>query len=254
MPYQRFQQIVLVFLVALFSSILTHAWLTRNYLTALGQILLFIIIVFALYSNRLRTLIAVFLASLIFGSAHLISFPLLSQESLMIIAQNLLLYLIIGMGGSELFTQIKYALPKFEHLNVIDLKTGVWNEKFTKSLIRSQIERNKRYGNTFATVQIKLILPEKKRRKINRGLLKKVGNLLRRNIRHCDEAGMIDKNTFLLLLPETPQKGAKILVNRLKKAISNIPSYQKGNYTLSFKISHYPTDKDEVKKLIEGAE
>lgn len=214
LPYERFRQGVLLALVALGSSLVTHAYSQGNYVSVLTTIFLIFLLISALYRSRQEMLVMILLLSLAYAGYHWYFLPVITKESLTLIAGTVFLFLVVGLVAHLVFDWLKYALPRLEELNLTDKETGVWNATQIKKLLKVESEKRRRYGSVSSFLL--LSFPDsldKKSLEVCHRLIK----LVRKNIRLVDEIGRVSKSHFLIILPETSTKNAGHLKDRLEK-------------------------------------
>ncbi len=218
LPYERFRQGVLLALVALGSSLVTHAYSQGNYLSILPALFLVFLITSALYRSRKEVILLALLLSLAYAGYHWYFLPVVTKESLSLMLGAAFLFTIVGLVSYFMFDWLKYALPRLEELNLIDKETGVWNVYHSKNLLKIEAEKGRRYGSTASFLL--LSFPgcfDKKSLSACHQLVK----LFRNNIRLVDDIGRVSSNQFIIILPETSTKNATHLRERLEKLAEN---------------------------------
>lgn len=248
LPYERFRQSVLLVLVAIGSSLLTHAYLQGNYLSFLTSAFLILLLIFALYRSRQEVILLAFLFSLAYFGYQWYFLPVLTKESFSLLAGNFLLFLIAGLAANFLFDWLKYALPRLEELSLTDKETGVWNVSQTKKLLQIAAEKRRRYGSTSSFLLLSFPdCHEEQSLNICYRLIK----LFRHNIRLVDEIGRLSKNLFLIILPETPLNNAKQLKKRLEKMAEHFFAFEK---EVAFRVEVFGTVDEVLEKALKKNE
>lgn len=140
-----------------------------------------------------------------------------------------------------------------ETQNRIDALTGLLNKRGIFERIEGEVLRYNRYGNIFSivmgTVAIKGSLNPDVRLKIEERAIKAIGEILVNSLRELDIVGRYEKNSFLILLPETGGASAHEAVKRLNIAIKDVAlSYKSSLSGLSvkFKTAEYSSSIDET--------
>ncbi|MCK4778418.1 MAG: hypothetical protein KAS39_08545, partial [Actinomycetia bacterium] len=156
MSFVAFQTTIFIIMVAAFSSLLTHSYLINSYQSFIGHLFLFLIVVASLYKSRKFAWISIVTISVLYSVLQLKIYSQNLQTDINISVQYFSLFLIVGILISEISHRMKYILPGLEHLDLVDKKTGVWNKDNITSLVRTNIERHKRYNRNFSVVLFEL--------------------------------------------------------------------------------------------------
>ncbi len=261
--------ISLIILVFLFRRLPTKV--TSNVLVAL----LFIKIVpLVLFFNTsmfpwivLFPLIAIFLTgaktglvySVLFGS-FLIVYPIVSNNSENI---NIQLYyemivayittLVIG-GIYEFLNNYFYSQLKIQVIK--DFLTGLFNRRYLEEILRWEIEFSKRYGHPLSVILLDVdnfkCINDKYGHQTGDLVLKKLAELLKKNLRKSDIVARYGGEEFIIILPDTDIKGAVKVAEKLRKAIEKL-SINGIKITASFGVSQLKDD-DDIQKLIKRAD
>jgi len=90
-------------------------------------------------------------------------------------------------------------------------------------------------------------------------LLKKIGDILRENIREVDILARYGGEEFCIICPETDKKGSLALAGRLREKVAETPFFggekqPLGRITISLGVATYPQDKEDLEGLIEAAD
>ena len=109
-------------------------------------------------------------------------------------------------------------------LAILDPLTRLYNRRYLLHVLAYEAARSTRYKTPLAV----LLVDVDNLKEINRqygiltgdNVLVEVGQLLRRLARAADVLGRSDTQDFLVVAPQTDEKGARILANRLVRAIS----------------------------------
>lgn len=245
MPYKRFRIITLVLVVASFSSLITFACLKGLYLNAINFLILASLIIIALYFGEKPTWLALIPAILVSTAAQFVFFPFQTVENYQLLLQNLSIIALIGFLSAWLFSWLKYKLPALEHLQVIDDITGVWNAKQIKELVYAELERKRRYDTQFSLVELNLLrLVSRKKQKVEKELLKKIGQILKKQTRLADQPGRLENLTFWIIFPETSSKNTQKAAQRLKELIdSQLPKFD-GTPAYEVQVRELPAERD----------
>ncbi len=249
MPYKRFQKIVLVLSVAFFSSFITYTLMKGDLFSALVDLFIFIIILAALYGGRQLAWVSFLFLTGLHALIQFFTYPIFTTQNLNLFLQHAVLYGLIALIGGEIFTWLKYKLPEIEHLALTDPETGVWNAKQIKEILHKEMEKERRYGARFSLIEINV--QPKNGAKFQKTFLKNLGSILAKNIRVADEAGRIDENSFLVVLPHTSREGAEIAAKRLYKMIEDIIPYEENQPLFEVKFNLVPVEHESLMRYLE---
>lgn len=99
-------------------------------------------------------------------------------------------------------------------LEIKDTETGLLNRKAILQALEIQVSRSRRYGNPLSLIRLFVKPPTEPPEP---GSLKHFAMELKAELRWADQIGRLDKSSFLLILPETPEVGAEMLAAKLGK-------------------------------------
>ncbi len=127
----------------------------------------------------------------------------------------------------ELLTN-KYIIQELdENYSKVDPLTGFLNKKGIIEKIENEALRHERYGNFFSLIRVNLSIKlydkdlSKTRLDTMNLLVKNIGQFLSNNLREIDYIGRWDEDSFLLLLPETPDSSAFRVLKRIERSFKN---------------------------------
>jgi GGDEF domain-containing protein len=127
-----------------------------------------------------------------------------------------LTYGIIGIGGGILCSRIHQFLARLEGTSNIDTLSQVFNERYIVRTLRSLLLQYQRYGKTFSLVIVSLAGhtlsdpgPDRRRS------LRAAAKYLRDHVRLVDEVARLDDGRFVLVMPHTDKRGARIAADRI---------------------------------------
>jgi GGDEF domain-containing protein len=124
---------------------------------------------------------------------------------------------------------------------------GLLNKKTIMHTLDHQVSRSRRYGNPLAALRLSL---EFTNPAIDTDLkITEVGRTLKDKLRWADQVGMIDKETFLMILPETPLSAARELAGKLANERTNI-GQSSGDWTIRFGVAEWQKGDDLGKLLV----
>lgn len=159
--------------------------------------------------------------------------------------------LIVCTDISELDKEIK----KNEYLAEKDALTKVYNRYKFESLLNQEIQRAKRYGTQLSLIIIDIDhfkdINDTYGHNVGDDILAKVAMLIQDRIRETDILARWGGEEFVILIPETDEKGAKKLAETLRSLIENYQFPIVSKMTSSFGVCQYldcTTEKDFIYK------
>lgn len=154
----------------------------------------------------------------------------------------------------ELFDTIVESFSSLYEVAIHDEKTGLYNNKFFETILDLEMEKAKR-GQQKLSLMITDIDFFKK---INDTyghmkadeLLKRLAEVIQKQIRKSDVVARFGGEEFIILLPETNLEKANLFAARLKRAVHSDAVLKKHNLHVSGGITQYK-ERDNKKKLKE---
>ncbi|GMR05160.1 MAG: sensor domain-containing diguanylate cyclase [Thermodesulfobacteriota bacterium] len=151
---------------------------------------------------------------------------------------------------------------RIHELTITDDLTKLYNARYLHMRLNDEVERARRFGYDLSMIFIDL--DYFKKINDNHGhlcgskLLAEVGSLLKKIIRSVDMAFRYGGDEFIILMPETPKKNARIVANKirteLKKAVFLKEEGVNCRITASFGVASYPKDAADKTELIHMAD
>jgi diguanylate cyclase (GGDEF)-like protein len=136
----------------------------------------------------------------------------------------------------------------------IDPLTGLLNRRAFEELLESELERSRRTGRPLAVIVGDVdglsAINAHRGHSVGDGVLKLVARDMEKWKRRIDAAGRIGGEEFALLLPETDERGAFLLAERLRRAAHRTFSDEPVPVTVSFGVSSYPEHGDRLDLLL----
>jgi len=140
---------------------------------------------------------------------------------------------------------------------VHDEKTRLYNNKFFENILKIEIEKAKRKQQELCLFIIDIDFFKKINDKYGHvkadQFLKRLADVLKKQLRTSDIAARFGGEEFFILLPHTNLEQAKALTSRLRNAIKSDKILRKYGITVSGGLTCYK-DKDTVKSLKERAD
>jgi diguanylate cyclase (GGDEF)-like protein len=160
---------------------------------------------------------------------------------------------LLGVVGYQRH-QIAGLTARLSDATRIDPLTGLLNRRAFEQLLESELERSRRTGRPLAVVvgDVDGLAGVNSRRGHPAGdkVLKLVARDMLKWKRRIDTAGRIGGEEFALLLPETDERGAFLLAERLRRAAHRTFSDEPAPVTVSFGVSSYPEHGDRLDVLM----
>ncbi len=143
----------------------------------------------------------------------------------------------------DLFDTITESVSMLYEVATHDEKTGLYNNKFFETILEMELEKARRGQQklSFIITDIDFF------KKINDTyghmeadeLLKRLANVLKKQLRKSDIVARFGGEEFVLLLPETKLKKAKELSARLRRAVHSDSMLKRHKLTVSGGITQY---------------
>ena len=157
----------------------------------------------------------------------------------------------VVISHAELFAQVEIE-------SITDPMTGLFNRRHFETQLGKEIDRYQRFGHAFSFIIIDLDFLKK----INDTLghqfgdeaIKHIGAVLKKSVRDVDTVGRFGGEEFVVLLPETDLKWARMVAERICTSIREKPVEGVGTVTASLGVAIFPHDADDKEKLFELAD
>ena len=152
---------------------------------------------------------------------------------------------------SKLIKEIEKNIDYLYEIATIDEKTGVYNNKFFKTISEMELDKAKRGGQLSI-----LIIDLDNFKKLNDTyghligdkMLQRLGEVLKQNTRKYDIVSRFGGEEFIILLPNTQIKRAKLVCERLRKNVEIDKEMSKYSVTMSGGLTEYKKG-DSIKKM-----
>ncbi len=129
----------------------------------------------------------------------------------------------------RLGSAMREVVEKSERLNYLSTKdelTGLFNRRFFNEHFAHLVEERRRYNEDLAVLMIDLdgfkAVNDTFGHEAGDAILKEVANILKDNIRTSDIAVRFGGDEFLVILPRQGRERAKIVADRIEKALNNV--------------------------------
>jgi diguanylate cyclase (GGDEF)-like protein len=150
-----------------------------------------------------------------------------------------------------------------QRLSITDGLTGVWNRRYLSLTLAKEIERAQRFERPLSVLMVDIdhfkdvndayghlrgdeVLVELSRRMLSR---------IRGEI---DTLARFGGEEFVIVLPETPREGARVVANKLRRAVRTKAFISDGGpevrVTVSIGVAVFPEDGSSVEELLQAAD
>lgn len=168
---------------------------------------------------------------------------------------------LVGYLTTMLASDIRYVVDRVRYLSQTDDLTGLLNMRGFMPLLDREANRAQRYGHPFALLMadcdnLKEVNDTYGHEAGNRLLCLVVGRM-REILRTTDVMARYGGDEFLVLLPETPPEGARLVAERLRAVVAGGSLDVEGKSiptTVSIGIACYPGDGRDTRNLIDHAD
>lgn len=157
----------------------------------------------------------------------------------------------VAMANALLYKQIK-------DQSITDGLTQLFNHRLFYQKVTEEFERAKRYSSIFSLIMMDIDNFKKFNDSyghlIGDSALKLVSKIIKENIRSVDIACRYGGEEFAILLPETSNKQAVIVAERIKSSIANTImdiNDLKLKVTVSVGVTTYPNDSQDLTELVD---
>jgi diguanylate cyclase (GGDEF)-like protein len=154
----------------------------------------------------------------------------------------------------DLFKSMNESISMLYEVATHDEKTGLYNNKFFETVFEMEIDKAKRGQENLSLMMIDIDFFKKINDKYGHmkadEFLKRLADLLKKQVRGADIVARFGGEEFILLLPETNLEKAKKFATRLKNAIHSDKILSKYHITVSGGITQFK-ERDNKKKLKE---
>jgi diguanylate cyclase (GGDEF)-like protein len=159
-------------------------------------------------------------------------------SSLLIPIWNTYIRLVFFVLITWLLSALKSAIEHQRELAHIDYLTGAVNSRFFYELVQMEIDRLRRYEHPFTIAYIDIdnfkIVNDQFGHTIGDQVLCTVVSSAKNHLRKTDVVARLGGDELVLLLPETNQESARIVLSRTQAAL--LEEMQQSNYPITFSM------------------
>jgi diguanylate cyclase (GGDEF)-like protein len=169
--------------------------------------------------------------------------------------------ILVAYITTMLSADIRFAVDKIKQVSDTDELTGLYNMRAFSTMLQRSFKQAVRYGHPLSVVMIdsdnlKQINDAHGHEAGNR-LLQHLVRCIREQLRGSDVMARFGGDEFILLLPETNNKGALEMSERIRKAVElsrfNVREGD-ANVTASLGVASYPEDGGNLDVILEKAD
>jgi diguanylate cyclase (GGDEF)-like protein len=148
-------------------------------------------------------------------------------------------------------------------LSITDGLTGVWNRRYLEMTLRKEIERAQRFGRPLSLLMLdidrfKRVNDKHGHQRGDEVLIEVTRRVLGEIRSNIDVVGRYGGEEFVVLLPETPSGGARVVAEKIRNSMRGAPftstSGEPLSVTVSVGISTYPEDGTVAEELLRRAD
>jgi diguanylate cyclase (GGDEF)-like protein len=169
--------------------------------------------------------------------------------------------ILVAYITTMLSADIRFAVDKIKQVSDTDELTGLYNMRAFSAMLQRSFKQAVRYGHALSVVMIdsdnlKQVNDAHGHDAGNR-LLQHLVRCIREQLRGSDVMARFGGDEFILLLPETNNKGALEMSERIRKAVElSRFSVREGdtNVTASLGVASYPEDGGNLDVILEKAD
>lgn len=172
--------------------------------------------------------------------------------------------------NSELVQEVKSNNEELLKANMIlsqmavrDDLTGLFNQRYIKESLEHEEAVSLRYDRKFSLMMLDIdhfkIYNDTNGHQAGDKVLSEFSNIMTQKLRQSDVAARYGGEEFLLILPETPKEGARMLAEKILQDVANHPFENRekqplGFVSVSIGVAAYPDDGESSKTVIHEAD
>ena len=154
--------------------------------------------------------------------------------------------------------KLQAALESEKNLSRVDFLTGIPNRRMFYQALTLEGKRSRRYGRAITLVYIDVdnfkYLNDHFGHATGDELLKVIGETLESSVRSTDMAARLGGDEFAILLPETDESNAGVIVAKLRQNLNNAIGPKGWPVTFSFGVVTFPIALDSTEEMIKRAD
>jgi diguanylate cyclase (GGDEF)-like protein/PAS domain S-box-containing protein len=154
--------------------------------------------------------------------------------------------------------KLQAALESEKNLSRVDFLTGIPNRRMFHQALTLEGKRSRRYGRPLTLVYIDVdnfkYLNDHYGHATGDDLLKTIGTTLETSVRSTDMAARLGGDEFAVLLPETDESSAGVIVGKLRQNLNTALAPKGWPVTFSFGVVTFPIALDSMEEMIKRAD
>jgi diguanylate cyclase (GGDEF)-like protein/PAS domain S-box-containing protein len=154
--------------------------------------------------------------------------------------------------------KLQAALESEKNLSRVDFLTGIPNRRMFYQALTLEGKRSRRYGRPVTLVYIDVdnfkYLNDHFGHATGDELLKTIGGTLETSVRSTDMAARLGGDEFAILLPETDEPSAGVIVGKLRQNLNAAIGPRGWPVTFSFGVVTFPVALDSTEEMIKRAD
>lgn len=198
-----------------------------------------------------------FAANILFGHSIIGSFGHPQIES-PVTYWNVFAELTIFLIATFVLSALKDTLAREKSLARTDYNTGIPNGRYFIELTKMEVRRTERYGEPLTIAMIDVdnfkAINDEHGHDVGDRFLRSVANTLKGSIREVDFAGRMGGDEIAVLLPNTAEKGARAVFEKIRKALKEIAEKNDWPVTYSIGVATYIDIKGRADDIIKQAD
>jgi diguanylate cyclase (GGDEF)-like protein len=165
-----------------------------------------------------------------------------------------LIFLAVGI----LLQRLKRALDRETHLATRDALTGIGNWRHFEAVAVRELGRAKRSGKPLSVAYIDLddfkTVNDRLGHQVGDALLVSVASTLQDSVRTFDCVARLGGDEFIVLMPETDQEGARVVIGRIRTLLHQFLEEGHRSSTLSVGLVTFAGVPDSIDEMIRTAD
>ena len=254
MKYARFEWLAIGVGAAAILGTVTFSLQPRpDWIELIAQLLLLAVLIGAVHWGRKGGLLSALAATIIYLALRIPTVATtMDAEVIELILIRAVTFGVIGVIGGEICGRIKYFFARLEDTCSIDEHSRVYNQRFVRQLLESNLGAARRYGSEFSIALIAVspsitagLRPGRVRR-----LVRAIADHIRTDVRMIDDVGRLEDGRFILIMPHTPKAGGHIATDRVRKGLCDVLGAKDESVTAS--VLGSADDLDALQSLLDS--
>jgi diguanylate cyclase (GGDEF)-like protein len=159
---------------------------------------------------------------------------------------------------AHIASAFKKSLEQERELARTDFLTGAFNGRFFDELAGVEIERARRHRHPFTVAFMDVddfkLVNDRHGHSAGDRLLRVVAHTIRQNVRVLDVVARLGGDEFAILMPETDEEAARIVVRRVRRRLLEVVRAEGWPVTFSIGVATWDTPPDTVDEMLRAAD